>query len=518
LLSLPAAGNRNNNDGALFNRGNNGNYWSSTENGTDNAWNLNFNSGNANTNNNNRRNGNSVRCAAAFTTAELRERHLVCRSQLFYSHISAFIIHHHHYIIMVSTQDEEWLLCSLYQAYFDARRNKRNTISQLRFELRFESCLVELYEELLQRRYTIRPGIAFIIDKPVKREVLAADFRDRVVHHLLYNLVNPVFDAGFIPESFSCRVGRGTHFGIATLFEAIRTVSRDYRQDCFILKLDIKGYFMSIDRKLLGRQLYDRIAAAPGLDSFKKDLALYLCAVILADDPTARCIIRGNRRDWDGLPPSKSLFHARPDCGLPIGNLTSQLFSNVYLDEFDHFVKYQLGFRHYGRYVDDFYLVHTDEARLKAAIPLIRDYLASELGLTLHPDKVFLQHFSKGVNFLGATLKCGRLYVSNRVRRNFERAVRDWALRLQETAAPDQEMLVQLRASVNSYLGILRHYRTFRIRERVLLQGRYDNLYRYGYLKWVPRRPMNFHILRKYLAVVPPGKATGQSEEPEVPI
>lgn len=168
--------------------------------------------------------------------------------------------------------------------------------------------------------------------------------------------------------------------------------------------------------------------------------------------------------------------------------------------------------------MDDFYLVYPDEALLNAAIPLIRNYLATELGLTLHPDKVLLQHFSKGVNFLGATLKCGRLYVSNRVRRNFERAVWDWALRLQETAAPDQEMLVRLRASVNSYLGILRHYRTYHIRERVLLQGRHDNLYRYGYLKWVPRRPMNFHILRKYLAVLPPGTATGEARELNMPI
>lgn len=242
------------------------------------------------------------------------------------------------------------------------------------------------------------------------------------------------------------------------------------------------------------------MTATPDLDAFRKDLALYLAAVILADDPTTRCIFRGSRSDWDGLPRSKSLFHTRPGCGLPIGNLTSQLFSNVYLDDFDHFVKKQLGFRFYGRYVDDFYLVHPDESRLKLAVPLIRAFLATELGLTLHPDKVFLQHYRKGVNFLGATLKSERIYVSNRTKRNFERNIRDWSDRL-ESSVPDRTDLVRLRASVNSYLGILRHFRTFNIRKRVLLMGRCPSLLRYGYLSWSIRHPMNFYIKRTLLVV-----------------
>ena len=120
-----------------------------------------------------------------------------------------------------------------------------------------------------------------------------------------------------------------------------------------------------------------------------------LCHKILVNSPTKNCFIKGGRKNWADLPPNKSLFHSAPLCGLPIGNLTSQIFANLYLNVFDHYIKHELGMRYYGRYTDDFVLVHKDREHLASLVPRIRDFLKSELGLTLHPRKIYLQHYSK---------------------------------------------------------------------------------------------------------------------------
>jgi len=198
----------------------------------------------------------------------------------------------------------------------------------------------------------------------------------------------------------------------------------------------------------------------------------YLIDVIITNDPTKNCIIKGKRSNWDNLPTSKSLFFAKPNCGLPIGNLTSQLFSNIYLHSFDVFIKNENNIKHYGRYVDDFYILSSNALYLKELISTSKEYLATQLDLQLHPKKIFLQHFSKGVNFLGATLKPHRMYVSNRAKINFKDCVKNWKLFLQNNISQHTD-LVQIRASINSYLGILRHYRTYNIRYSCPVSQRY---------------------------------------------
>jgi RNA-directed DNA polymerase len=396
----------------------------------------------------------------------------------------------------MTDNNRERLLLWLFEAYFAARRNKRNTMNQLRFELSFEAQLVRLLDELESRTY--RPGrsIAFVIDRPVKREVLAADFRDRVVHHLLFNLINPIFEPDFIEDSFSCRKGKGTLHGVRTLERAVKECSNHYSRDCYVLKLDIMGYFMSIDKHLLRAILAKKIEASEQLDSFSRELSLYVIETLLTDNPTDNCIIRGSAADWAGLPASKSLFHAAPDCGLPIGNLTSQLFSNIYLNEFDQFVKCVLGIRHYGRYVDDFYVVHTNPSFLRGLIRQFDDFLRTKLHLKLHPGKIFLQHYTKGVNFLGATVKPHRSYVSNRTKHNFLQTVRVWEQQLKE-CTPHREQLHGLRASINSYLGILRHHRTYNIRRDVLIDNQPKAFLQYGYLESVKYKYMVYRLYHR---------------------
>lgn len=143
----------------------------------------------------------------------------------------------------------------MFNAYYDARRNKRNTANQLRFEIDLEENLVGLYHEIAERRYEVGRSVCFMINRPVSREVFAADFRDRVVHHLLFNYINPVFDKTFIDDSYSCRKGRGTLYGVRRLESHIRSCSLNYTRNCYVLKLDLRGYFMNIDRKIL----YDEI-------------------------------------------------------------------------------------------------------------------------------------------------------------------------------------------------------------------------------------------------------------------
>lgn len=179
------------------------------------------------------------------------------------------------------------------------------------------------------------------------------------------------------------------------------------------------------------------------------------------------CVIKGHRRDWAGLPAGKSLFGSPSGCGLPIGNLSSQVFANFYLNNFDHYVKHDLGVRFYGRYVDDLVLVHRDQDHLRRLIPVLQAYLWDNLGLTLHPGKIYLQHHSKGVSYLGSVIKPGRVYAGKRSKINFHDAITAHNAVVADHP-PDQGEREAFLAAMNSYLGFLRHYDTRRLRRAMV--------------------------------------------------
>jgi len=216
-------------------------------------------------------------------------------------------------------------LPDLFEAYTECRINKRNTMNALSFELDYECELITLCDDINTGRYQPSRSIAFIVDKPVKREIFAADFRDRVVHHLIINKLNPLFEKTFIYDSYACRKGKGTHVGIQRIDRFIRQCSLNYTTDCYALKLDIQGFFMAIDKTILWNKLRDFITNCYHQDD--KTTLLSLCHKILVNNPTKNCYIKGSRQNWRDLPPDKSLFHSAPGCGLPIGNLTSQIFA-----------------------------------------------------------------------------------------------------------------------------------------------------------------------------------------------
>jgi len=248
-------------------------------------------------------------------------------------------------------------LYELFEAYFNCRSNKRRTNNALAFEVDYENNLIKLLKEINSGLYNPGKSIAFIVIKPVKREIFAANFRDRIVHHLIINKLNPLFEKEFIHDSFACRVGKGIHYGIRRVDHFIRTCSQNYTKDCFILKLDIKAFFMSINRGLLFEKLNKFI-----VEKYHKPdqfLIIDLCRKVIYHDPANHYIIKGDKLDWDNLPRDKSLFYTPDNCGLPIGNLTSQVFANFYMNSFDHLIKHNLKIRYYGRYVDDFVMIHS---------------------------------------------------------------------------------------------------------------------------------------------------------------
>ena len=399
--------------------------WSSTENNSNNAYKLNFSNGNSN--NNNKNNTNNVRAILAFSQYDL-----------FHQPIP---------------------LSEFFEAYFDCRKKKRSTCSAIKFEVDYEQEIIKLANEVNSGSYKPDTSLAFIIDKPVKREVFAASFRDRIVHHLLINKINHLFERAFINDSYSCRVGKGTHYAIKRLDHFIRSCSENYTKDCYILKLDIEGFFMHIDRRLLYSKL--RAFLLENYDGLDVDVVLDLVHKIVFYEPTIKCRVKGSICNWNGLPKNKSLFYAPLSCGLPIGNLTSQVFANFYMNDFDHFMKHTLGLRYYGRYVDDFVIVHNDKEFLKKLVPQIREFLSVNLHLRLHPRKVYLQHFNKGVRYLGVIIKPYRKYIVNRTYGNmYDRiSILNDIVEQRPPTRADRRLFV---SSINSYLGIMRHYSTFK--------------------------------------------------------
>lgn len=346
----------------------------------------------------------------------------------------------------------------LLQSYFVCRKNKRKTASAIVYEMDYESRLIALRDRINARTYQPGKSICFVVTRPRYREVFAASFEDRIIHHYIANRLEPLFEAMFSPRTFNCRKGKGQLYGIHQLESDMWHCSRCYTADCYVMKLDLKGFFMSID-KLLLRDMLDRYI----VDNYKGDDIddlRYLCDVVIMHEPEKHCERHSPVEMWQHLPPNKSLFTNGEGCGLAIGNLFSQIFANFLLDSLDKLVE-EMGFIYHGRYVDDFYLIHEDKAKLLAAMPKIREHLA-KLGLALNEKKFYCQHYTKGVEFTGTVVKPRRTYTCNRTVKNLYAAMR----RLNKTG--NLKTIERILPTINSYLGILSHTDSYAIRRKLL--------------------------------------------------
>ncbi|MGP5478390.1 RNA-directed DNA polymerase [Pseudomonas helleri] len=300
------------------------------------------------------------------------------------------------------------------------------------FEVSLEQNLIQLHHDLMSGNY--RPGrsICFVVTRPKAREVWAAAFRDRVVHHLLYNHVAPRFYASFIADSCACIPGRGTLYAAKRLESKIRSATENWSKPVFYLKCDLANFFVAIDKQVLRRQLAARITEPWWLE---------LAEQILMHDPRENFETRSPRHLFGRVPQHKRLTAQPAHLGLPIGNLSSQFFANVYLDALDQFAKHQLRAKHYVRYVDDFVLLHESPQQLNAWLAHIEVFL-NTLGARLNPTKTILQPVDRGVDFVGHVIKPWR-------RTTRKRSV---AQALERTAAAPAE---NLRETANSYFGLL---------------------------------------------------------------
>ena len=366
------------------------------------------------------------------------------------------------------------LLYDLYVAFYDAARHKHKMAYVQKFEANLAENLNELCDDLLTRRYKALPSKCFIVSYPKKREVFCAAFRDRIIHHLYFRYTHQLFERTFIADTYSCIEGRGTHYGISRIRQHIREASLNWQEPAYAMCLDIRGYFMHINREKLlkiatdslrnmsthrvGRSVCcDCIATIPSgiiltptttwADIRDFDFILWLTEQIVMLDPMEHCHIVGDLHDWDDIDHAKCMRFAEPGVALPIGNLTSQLFSNVYLNVFDQFIKRTIKCRHYGRYVDDSVQIDPDREWLIVQVPQEREFLADELGLQLHMGKLHIQEIHSGVEFLGSFVKPYRDYVSNKTLERMTKKIQEIDLRNEEKAV----------RTIDSYLGILSH-------------------------------------------------------------
>ncbi len=295
---------------------------------------------------------------------------------------------------------------SLARAHQIAMRGKKSNLSATSSNYRFMSQLLELQAELISGRYYPLPYRHKIISEPKVRSIEAPAFRDRIVHHAIHQVLSPFYERFFIADSYACRKDKGPHKAMSRVQKFIRQQPHDYT-----CKIDTSKYYASINHTKLHQLLSKRLP---------EQKLLNLLATIITSHQSGP--------EHDHLFPSDSPYHTKGSHGIPIGNLTSQLFANVYLHELDMFVKQQLKIRHYVRYMDDILFFHPDKTQLRQWQQQITDFLHDELYLTVNPRKVRIYPARLGVDFVGFVLYRSHRRVRassvRRFRRRFHRQLK----------------------------------------------------------------------------------------------
>ena len=328
------------------------------------------------------------------------------------------------------------------------------------------------------------------------REIIAADFRDRVVHHVLIDRLEAVYEPIFIHDSYACRKEKGLHKAVERVRQFIGKGAENGRKRLFFAHLDIRNFFMTIDKRILYDILKKKVT---------DENLLWLARAIIFHNPAENCIIKGKQQLMNSLPPHKSLFHAGEGKGLPVGNLTSQFFANLYLNELDQYVKHSLKCRFYVRYCDDFLIMDKSPERLEEIKKNIGEFVNARLRLSLNERHGKVLPVSNGMDFLGYIIRRDYMLVRRRVVNNLKTRL-DWFEKRLNPPSPacasphadrppfskggmvgfegritifryDYELLEKLRAVLASYMGHLKWANTARLKTALL--KRYDFLKEY---------------------------------------
>ena len=320
---------------------------------------------------------------------------------------------------------------NLVLAWEEFRVDKGKKIDVREFEFSLEQNIFSLHRDLIAKRYSHGPYKGFYIRDPKVRHIHKATVRDRVLHHAVFRILNPIFEETFIPNSFSCRIGKGTHKGVLTAETMLRKESQNYTVPCYALKCDVKKFFDSVDHEILLAILKKRIA-----------------------DPDTMWLVQ--QIVWSFTGKWKTLFD---HLGLPIGNLTSQLFANVYMNEFDQFVKQKLKVKHYARYTDDFVIISIDEKYLEGLLDPFQKFIGDRLKLSLHPKKCAILDAGQGIDFLGYVILPHYRLLRSKTKRRIFRKLKYRVAQYREGVI-DEHSLSQ---SLQSYLGALSHAHTYQL-------------------------------------------------------
>ncbi len=298
-------------------------------------------------------------------------------------------------------------LLNAWKEFLNGKRNRKDVQD---FQLRLMSNIISLHESLATKTYKHSAYHAFNISDPKPRRIHKAGVKDRLIHHAVYRVLYPSFNRVFISDSFSCRLKKGTHKAIDRFRTFARKSSQNHTKTVWVLKCDIRKFFASIDQKILKEIIASYV---PDQD------ILWLVSRVI-----------------------DSFFSTAPNVGLPLGNLTSQLLVNIYMNEFDQFMKHKLKAKYYIRYADDFVIFSRDKNDLFRIVPIIRAFLADRLHLQLHPQKISIKTIASGVDYLGWVTFPDHRVVRTVTKKRIMRKIR----RKQGK-----------RETVQSYLGLLSH-------------------------------------------------------------
>ncbi len=308
-------------------------------------------------------------------------------------------------------------LLSAWQEFVKGKRNKRDV---QKFQLHLMDNIISLHYDLSNHIYHHGGYQKFNISDPKPRIIHKATVRDRLLHHAVYRVMYVFFDKRFIGDSYSCRNNKSTYKTIKRLRFFARVISKNNNKTCWVLKCDIKKFFHSIDQQILLRILQKYIPDKNIINLLRKIIT--------------------------------SFNYSKKGLGLPLGNLTSQIFANIYMNEFDQFIKHKLKIKYYIRYADDFVILSDDKNYLENIISLIKDFLKNDLNLEMHPDKIFIRTFSSGADFLGWVNFPHHKVIRNKTKKRILK-------KLKENKSVE---------TFNSYLGLLSHGNTNKIKSKII--------------------------------------------------
>lgn len=350
---------------------------------------------------------------------------------------------------LVHTYEDIISLNNLIAAWEEFVIGKKNKLDVQEFAYRLMDNIISLHEDLKHKTYQHGGYIHFVISDPKRRDIHKASVRDRLLHHAVYRILYPFFDRTFIADSYSCRVDKGVHRALDRFRDYAYKVSRNHTRTCWVLKCDIRKFFANIDHGILMRILREYI---PDRD------ILRLLGNVIDSFSTFVIPTEATRSERSGGIPPLAVQLGRddkkqpPHIGLPLGNLTSQLLTNIYMNVFDQWVKHTLKAKYYIRYADDFVFLSDDRQHLVQLVPIVRDFLSRKLRLTLHPNKVSIQTVASGVDFLGWVHALDHRVLRQVTKRRMFKRVEEYM---------EEE-------SLQSYLGLLSHGNTTHPRRQVM--------------------------------------------------